>query len=98
LQRGNGGDHEESSPDDWSAQAQVIRARPQPSPWKQGGHVESTKGAEVHASPSQSRLLTMLIIAIILSAGALVWTNRAIIGQLIDTLDGSQPPSLARHP
>jgi hypothetical protein len=75
----------------------VIRARPQLSPWKEAGHVESTKGGELHASPLRSRLLTMLIVAIILAAAALVWTNRAIIGQIIDTLDGSKP-SLVGQP
>jgi hypothetical protein len=67
----------------------VIRARSLLPPWKQGAHVEIAKGGEVHASPT---------IAIILAAGALVWTNRAIIGQIIDTLDGSKPPSQAGQP
>ena len=40
----------------------------------------------------------MLTIAIILAAGALVWTNRAIISLIIDTLDGSKPPSQACQP
>jgi hypothetical protein len=76
----------------------VIRARSLLPPWKQGAHVEIAKGGEVHASPLRSRLPTMLTIAIILAAGALVWTNRAIISLIIDTLDGSKPPSQACQP
>src|SRR5205807_711546 len=73
------------------------RDRPNLPPRRQRGYLEEDdrEALEREARPSRlpSFLLTVLIIAVILGGGALAWSKRAMIGQIITALDGSKAAS-----
>jgi hypothetical protein len=82
------------------------RDRPNLPARRKRGYLEEDEREVVEREPRRSRLpgllLTLLIIAVIGGAGALAWSKRAMLGQIITALDGSKaaksrltPPAVA---
>jgi len=89
-------EREEPRPNGGGPDAPVLDGREAPDPapaaegpLSRGGLIRPSRlSAKARPSRPFSFLLTVLIIAIVLGAGALAWSKRVMIGQIITALDG----------